>query len=145
MRHWEELIDFIKKNCALKVSNCLTAIWSCSLTQEELNEQYMGLYAAVPMMNNTLYSQISYNSSLSKAIKLKLGRNLKLFLVEMNTTTGKDIAEHVLRPAKVIPASLAPVSYAPLLISICRLQMDLMKINEWLMRRQVGLRLKVLM
>jgi len=44
---------------------------------------------------------------------LKLGHNVQLFLVEMKAATGKDIAEHVIRPAKVIPASLDMVSYAP--------------------------------
>ena len=43
---------------------------------------------------------------------------MNLFLKEMKAATGKDIAEHVIRPAKVIPTSLVTVSYAPLLISI---------------------------
>jgi hypothetical protein len=34
------------------------------------------------------------------------------FLVEMKAATGMDIAEHIMRPAKVIPASLVPVSHA---------------------------------
>ena len=62
------------------------------------------------MMNNPLYGQISYNSSLSNAFKLKLGHNVNVFLVEMQTSAGKDIAEHVIRPAKKIPASLVMVS-----------------------------------
>jgi len=66
------------------------------------------------MMNNRLHGQISYHCSLSNAFKLKLGYNLKLFLVDMKAATGKEIAEHVIGPAKVIPASLAPVRYASL-------------------------------
>ena len=70
---------------------------------------------------------------------------MKLFLVDMEAATGKDIAEHVMRPAKIIPASLVTVSYAPLLISILRLRKYPMKMKEWWMRRQVGKRLIVLM
>jgi len=111
-RHWEELIDFIEKNCSPKEPYCLTALYKCNLTQEELDEEYMGLYSPGQMMNDPLYSQISYNSSLSNAFKLKLGHNVNPFLVEMKAATGNDIAEHVMRPAKVIPASLVLVSYA---------------------------------
>jgi len=64
------------------------------------------------MMNDSLYGQISFNSSLSNAFKLKLGHNVKLFLVEMKAATGKDIVEHGIRPAKVIPASPVTVDYA---------------------------------
>jgi len=42
VRHWEELIDCIKNNCGLKEPYCLTAIYRCNLTQEELDEEYMG-------------------------------------------------------------------------------------------------------
>jgi hypothetical protein len=112
VRHWEELIDFIEQNCSPKEPYSLTAIYKCNLTQEELDEEYMGLYAPGQTMNDRLSGQISYNSSLSNAFKLKLGHDVKLFLVEMKAATGKDIAEHVIRPVKVIPASLVPVSYA---------------------------------
>ena len=143
MRHWEELIDFIEHNCSLKEPSCLTAIYICNLTQEELDEEYMGLYAPGLMTIDHLYGHLSYNSSLSNPFKLKLGHNLKLFLVEMKVATGKDIAEHGIRPAKVIPASLGTVSYAPLLLSILRLRRDPMQMKEWWMRRQVGKRLIV--
>jgi hypothetical protein len=144
VRHWEELIDFIEKNCGPIEPYCLTALYKCNLTQEELDEEYMGLYTPGQMLNDPLYGQISYNSSLSNAFKLKLGHNVQLFLVEMKAATGKDIAEHVIRPAKVIPASLDMVSYAPLLISILRLRRYQMKMKEWWMRRQqVGKRLTV--
>jgi len=65
----------------------------------------MGLYTP-GQMNDPGYGQSSYHSSLSNAFKLKLGLDVKLFLVEMKVATGKDIAEHVMRPAKVIPGSL---------------------------------------
>ena len=138
VRHWKEMIYFIQQNRSLKAPYCLSAIYICNLTQKELEEEYMGSAAPGQMMNDPLYSQISYNSSLSHAFKLKLGHNVKLFLLEMKAATGKDIVEHEIRPAKLIPASLVTVSYAPLLISILRLWRHPMKMKEWLMRRQVG-------
>jgi len=86
-------------------------LYKCNLTQEELDEEYMGLYAPGQMMNDHLLGQISYNSSISNAFKLKLGHNVNIFLIEMKAATGKDIAEDKMRPAKVIPASLVMVSY----------------------------------
>jgi len=112
VRYWEELIDFIQKNCSPTEPYCLTVLYKCNLTQEELDEEYIGLYAPGQMMNDPLYGQISYKSSLSNAFKLKLGHNANLCLVQMKAATGKDIAEHVMRLAKVIPASLFPLSYA---------------------------------
>jgi len=88
------------------------------------------------MLNDPLYRQISYNSSLSNALKLKLGHNVQLFLVEMKSATGKDIAEHVIGPAKEIPTTLVTGSYAPLLISIYRLRRYPMKMKECWMSRQ---------
>jgi hypothetical protein len=64
------------------------------------------------MMNDPLYGQISYNSSLSNAIKLKLGNYVQLFLVEMKAAIGKAIAELIMKPAKVILAILVTVSYS---------------------------------
>jgi len=112
VKHWEKLSDFIEKNCGSKEPYCLTALYKCNLTQEELDQEYMGLYVPGQMMNDPPYGQISYNSSLSNAFKLKLGHDVQLFLVEMKAATGKDIAEHVMRPAKVILASRVTVSYA---------------------------------
>jgi hypothetical protein len=71
----------------------------------------MGLYAP-GHMNDPLYSQLSYNSSLSNTSKLKLGYDVKLFLVEMKATTGKDIADYVIRAAEVIPTSLYKICFA---------------------------------
>jgi len=76
---------------------------------------------------------------------LKQGHNVKLFLVEMKAATGKDIAEHIIRPARVILTSLVTVSYAPQPISIFRLQRYPMTMKEWWMRRQVGMRLTVVL
>jgi hypothetical protein len=112
VRHWEELIDFIEKNCSLKEPYCLTVLYQCNLTREELNNENKGLYAPGQIMNDPLYSPISYNSSLANTFKLKLGHNVNVFLVEMKAATGKGNAEHVMKPAKKIPASLVTVSYA---------------------------------
>jgi len=52
VRHWEELSDFIKKNCSPKEPYCLTVLYNCNLTQEELDEEYMGLYTPGQTMND---------------------------------------------------------------------------------------------
>jgi hypothetical protein len=83
VRQWEVLIDVIENKCGQKELYCLTALYQCNLTQEELDEEYMGLYTPGQMLNDPLYGQISYNSSLSNAFKLKLGHNVQLFLIEM--------------------------------------------------------------
>jgi hypothetical protein len=46
-------------------------------------------------MNDALYGQISYISSLSIALELKVGSNLKQCWVEMMAAAGKNIAKHV--------------------------------------------------
>jgi len=112
VRHWQELIDFIKQNCCQKEPYWLTARDKCNLTQEELDEVYMGSYSPGQMMNYPLYGQISYNSSLSNSFKLKLGQNLNLILIEMKAATGIDIAEHVMRLGKVITTSLVTIMYS---------------------------------
>jgi len=110
--HWEKLIDFNEINCNPKEPYCLTALYKWNFTKGELEEEYMWIYAPGQMMNDPLYGQISYTSSLSNAFKLKLGHNVHLLLVEMKADTRKDIGEHIIRPVKVIPTSLVPVSYA---------------------------------
>jgi len=145
VRHWEELINFIKRNRGQKEPYCLTVIYKCDLMEEELDEEYMGLYAPGQMMNDPLYGQISFNGSISNAVKLKLGQDVKLFFIEMQAATGKDIAEHVIRPAKVIPARMVTVSYALLLISRLRFRGYPMEVKERWMRRQVGTTLTVVL
>jgi hypothetical protein len=115
------------------------------LTQEDLDEEYMGLFAPGHMMNDPVYGQRSYNSSLSNALKLKLGHDVQRLLIQMKAATKKGIAKHVMRLAKVIPARLVTASYVDNLIHIRRLRRDLMKMKEWWMRRQVGKRLILLM
>jgi len=129
-RYREELVEFIERNCGPNEPYCLTVIYKCNLTQEELNKENMRLYAPGQRMNDAPYGPISYNCSLSNTSKLKLGHNVKIFLVETKAATGKDIAEYVMRPAKVIPPSQFRGSEATLLISIPRLRGHLMKTKE---------------
>jgi hypothetical protein len=68
---------------------------------------------------------------------------LKLFLIQMKTATGKDIAENIIGPVKVIPASLLLANYTLLLISTPRHRRHLIEINEWWMKKQVGKRVIV--
>jgi hypothetical protein len=112
VKHWEEVIDIIEQTFGPKEPYCLTGLFKCNLTQEELDEEYMVLYALRQMINDPLYSQISYNSCLSNAFKLIQGHDVQLFLVELKAATGKEIAKDVMRPAQVIFASLVMVSYA---------------------------------
>ena len=83
------------------------------------------------MMNDRLYGQISYHSSLSNAFKLELRHNVIQSWVEMKAATGKNTAECVIRLAELIPASLVSVCYAPLLIRILILRRDPMEMKEW--------------
>ena len=105
MRHWEELVDFIDKNCSPKESYILTAMFKCTLEQDKVEEEYIGLYTHMQMINDGIYGQISYNCCLSNALKLELEHNVKICWVEMMTATEKEIAEHVIMPRKVIPAN----------------------------------------
>jgi hypothetical protein len=110
------------------------------LKKEGLDDEYMGLYALGRMINDPLYGQISYNSSLSNAFNSKLRHNVKLCLIDLKAATGKNIAEHVMRLAKVIPASLVMVSDTPLLFSELKLRGYLMKMIERWMKWQGGKR-----
>ena len=72
------------------------------------------------MITDPIYGQISYNCCPSNALKLKAGHNPAIFLVKMKRATGKEIAENIIRPAKVIPASRVKARYGQLLIIIHR-------------------------
>jgi hypothetical protein len=113
--------------------------------EEELDKKYTGLFPPGQMITDCLNGQISYICYISNTFKLKLGHHLKLFLGEMRAATGKDIAKHIMKLAKVIPTSLVPVCYAPLLITTLRLQRYPMNTQDCWMRRQMGKRLIVLM
>jgi hypothetical protein len=106
VRHWEELVDFIDKNGGPKEPYAPKLMFKWSLVQDELEEEYMGIYKNGQMINDPIYGQISYNCCLSSAFKLKLGHNMKIFVLEMKRATGKEIAEHVIRLTKVIPLAV---------------------------------------
>ena len=103
IRHWEELVDFIDKNGGPKERYLLKSMFKCTLEQDESEAEYMGIYKHSQMINDSIYGQISYNCCLSNAFKLKLGHNVKIFVLEVKRATGKEIAEQVIRPTKVIP------------------------------------------
>ena len=93
------------------------------------------------MILDPTYGQISYNCCLSNAFKLKLGHDSKKNLVEMMRATGKETAEHIIGPAKVIPASRVKARCAQLLIIIHRHWKVLKRVEERRERRMVGMRL----
>ena len=80
-------------------------MFMCTSEEAELEEEYMGLYIHGQMINDPIYGQISYSCCLSNACKLKLWHNVKIFSVEMMRAAGKEIAEQIIKPTKVIPAS----------------------------------------
>jgi hypothetical protein len=106
VRHWEEVVDFINKNGGPKESYILRSMFKRTLEQDELEEEYMGIYKHRQMINVPIYGQISYNCCLSNTFKLKLGHNVKIFVVEMMPATGKETTKHVIRPTKVIPRAV---------------------------------------
>jgi len=67
----------------------------------------MGIYKHGQMINDSIYGQISYICCLSNAFKLKLGHNVKIFAVERKRATGKEVAEHVIRPTNIIPLAVS--------------------------------------
>jgi hypothetical protein len=96
-------------------------------------------------MNIPLHGWISYHSSLSVAFKLNLGQNMKPLLIEVKAAVRKDIAEHIIRPAKVIPTWLVSVIDSPLLLNKLKLWSDPMKIKVWCMRREIENRMTVVL
>jgi len=103
VRHWDVLVDFIDKNGGPKEPYIPRSMFKCTVEQDELEEEYIGIYKHGQIINDPIDGQISYNGCLSIAFKLKLGYNVKIFVVEMMGATGKQTAEHVIRPTKVIP------------------------------------------
>jgi len=107
-----------------------------TLEQDELEQEYMGIYKHGQMINDTIYGQISYNCCLSNAFKLKLGQNVKIFVVEMMRATGKEIAEHIIRPTRVIRTGRVKARRGQLLIIIHRLWKVLRRVEEREKRRE---------
>ena len=93
------------------------------------------------MITDPIYGQILYNCCLSNVFRLKLGHDPKLNLVEMKQATGKEIADQVIRPVKVIPASHVKARCAQLLFIIHRLWKVQTRVEERRERRIVGKRM----
>jgi hypothetical protein len=141
VRHWEELIEFINKNGRPKEPYTLTSTFKSTLEKEELDEEYMGLYTNGQMITDPIYGQVSSNCCLSNAFKLKHGHDPTISLVAMKRATGKEMAEHVIRLAKVIPASRVKAGCGQLLIIIHRLWKVLTRVEEKWERRMVDKRM----
>jgi len=65
-----------------------------------------------------------------------LGHNVKIFVVEMMRATGKVIAEHVIRPTRVIHTSRVKARREQLLIIMHRLWKVSKRMEEWEKRRE---------
>jgi len=100
------LVDFIDKNGGPKEPYILNSMLKGTLEQDKLEAEYMVIYKHGQIFNDPIYGQISYNCCLSNALKLKLGHSVKILLVEVMRVTGMEIAEHVIRPTKVIPLAV---------------------------------------
>jgi len=75
---------------------------------------------------------------------LNLGHNVKIFVAEMMRATGKEIAEHIIRPTKVIRTSRVKARCEQLLIIIHRLWKVLKRVEDREKRRErrmVGMRM----
>jgi len=81
----------------------------------------MGLYTPGQMRMDPVCGLISYSCCFSNALKLKLGHNPKICFVDMQRATWKEIAEQIIRPAKVIPPIRVKARCAQLLIILHRL------------------------
>jgi len=129
------------KNGGLKEPYISTLMLTCTWAQDKLDEEHVRLPTPGQMINEPIYSQISYNYCLLRAFWLKLGPNLKIFLVEMKIATGKEITKHVIWPAKVVLSSCAKARCAQLLIIIHRLWKVMKRVEERRERRMVGKRM----
>jgi hypothetical protein len=100
------LVDFIDKNSSLEESYILRYMFQCTLEQDKSEEEYTGIYKHYQIINDPTYGEVSYNCCLSNAFKLKLGHEGMIFVVGMMRATGKETAEHVIRPTNDIPLAL---------------------------------------
>jgi len=139
--HWEELIDSIKKNGGPKEPYVSTSRFKCTVEQNKLDKEFMGLYTNERMIMDPIHGQISYNCCLSNNFKLKHEYNLKRFVIEKKCAKGKVITEHRIRPAKVISASPDKSRCTQLVIIIHRLWKTLKRLEESRERRMVGKRM----
>lgn len=116
LEHWEELVDFIEKNVGVKLPDILTLMIRCTLEQDELDKEYVGLYSHGEVMNNPIYGQTSYSCCRTNAFKLKLGHDVNKTLGEMMSNTWKEITTHEFSLAMIFPASCVKASHVLLLM-----------------------------
>jgi len=140
-RHWEAMIDFIDKNESPKKPYSLMLMFKCSLVQDELDEEYIGLYTPGLILDNDLFGQVSYYFCLSNVVKLKLGHNPKIVLVEKKRARRKVIGKHVIGPVKVLPTNRIKARCVQLRIIINTLWKVLKRVEERRERRMVGKRM----
>ena len=55
VRHWEELVNFIAKNGGPKEPYIPTSMFNCTLEQDDLEEEYMGIYTHKGISSMTPY------------------------------------------------------------------------------------------
>ena len=120
VRFWKEHIHSIENNGGCKDPCSLPSVVKLMSMQDDLDNKYMPIYADRQMINVPISEHISYNCYSSTAFKLELGQNLRIFFVEMRIAQGKESAEHVIRPAKVITTSCIKARYAQQLLIIQR-------------------------
>lgn len=89
MRYWEELVDSIESNGASSVPYSLRVTLKCALEQQQLDTEFMGLYADGQLFNLPMYGQIVFNYGLSNGFKLKPGYNVKVILVNIRVETQR--------------------------------------------------------
>jgi len=120
--NWEMLIDLNNIIGGPEEPYMITSIFRCIQEENQLDKAYVWVYTDGQMMNDPVYGQILYDFCLWHTFKLKLGHSVKISFVEMRSAGGKEIAEHLMKTAMIIPAHLVkPQSYAWILIFIHRL------------------------
>ena len=112
-----------------------------TLHRDELEEEYTRLDTPSLMIIDTIYDQISFNWCLANAFTTNLGHHLTIVLLEVKRATGKEIAEHVNRPANVFPASYVQARCVPPLNLTHRLWKVLKPVEVRRERRMVGKRM----
>jgi hypothetical protein len=132
----EELMDFIPKNRRRNEPYIRTSRFKYTLEQDGLGAGFMALYTNGHMMLDTIYDHISYQCCRSNACKLKDGHDPKICFVEKLRSTWMQMAEHLIRPGKVIPSSHVKAKGAQLLIMIYRQWRVLKWVEE---RRERGM------
>jgi hypothetical protein len=95
-KFWEELLTFTSKNGEPNVFDkpfTSTAQFKCMLSDDILDDEYMGRYKNGQVIRTVLFDQVLYNASLSKPFELRNGHHVKLFMIELHL--AGEGSEHV--------------------------------------------------